>query len=414
MARVISLVGWAPPDARLYSPALQGITKCRVSGGEANNPDEAEAALSFGKICRGVQIFWGVEMTYTSPYLLSLGLSSHVARAPCGTTLWHGCAAADWRAGGQQHIALGPPPAVHARAVAATVTTWGSPANDRLTVALAVLSIFIIDFTVNAGGGQRARSAHARHGSSLEALAPLVSLLLLACHLVTALLVRVRVLLGGSANINPSLLTTLRDIWSNACTLQGSSPSMRAPSSLAFRIEGGSSSLFPGLGVGAGNTTLPDTRLLARDPRRASTARRSSTCSPLGGHTQPMPSGALAATPTPRAQVGRYAPAATGPPKHFRCPRRLLAGLGAFPLLVTADALPLRVCGRRRGIALPLLFDALLLTLLDVTLLLLLDGDADCAVAWPVLCVFGWGGIGIVKRRVDGCKVGVVCIARQS
>ncbi|KAJ7264248.1 hypothetical protein C8J57DRAFT_1512326 [Mycena rebaudengoi] len=25
----------APPDARLYPPALQGIAKCRVSGGEA-------------------------------------------------------------------------------------------------------------------------------------------------------------------------------------------------------------------------------------------------------------------------------------------------------------------------------------------------------------------------------------------
>ncbi|KAJ7253142.1 hypothetical protein C8J57DRAFT_1519440 [Mycena rebaudengoi] len=33
----------------------------------------------------GVQIFWNVEMSYASPYLLSLGLSSsHVARVPRG------------------------------------------------------------------------------------------------------------------------------------------------------------------------------------------------------------------------------------------------------------------------------------------------------------------------------------------
>ncbi|KAJ7260554.1 hypothetical protein C8J57DRAFT_1719956 [Mycena rebaudengoi] len=131
-----------------------------------------------------------------SPYLLSLGLSSsHVgpvflagplsglvvqpligALADGSTPRWGRC-----------------PPA------AATVTAWAFSANDRLTVALALLSIFIIDFAVNACATLLLPTLlpflHAT--SSLKALAPLVSLLLLACHLVTALLVRERVLLGG-------------------------------------------------------------------------------------------------------------------------------------------------------------------------------------------------------------------------
>ncbi|KAJ7253152.1 hypothetical protein C8J57DRAFT_1722543 [Mycena rebaudengoi] len=120
--------------------------------------------------------------------------------------------------------------------------------NDGLTVALALLSIFIIDFAVNACATLLLPTLppflHAT--SSLEALASLVSLLL----------VRERVLFGGSANINPSLLTTLRDIWSNARTLPGvmrridSSPSMRAPSSLAFRNEGESFLSFSGAWLG--------------------------------------------------------------------------------------------------------------------------------------------------------------------
>ncbi|KAJ7260557.1 hypothetical protein C8J57DRAFT_1719959 [Mycena rebaudengoi] len=256
----------------------------------------------------------------------------------------------------------------YTRAVAATVTTWGSPANDRLTVALAVLSIFIIDFAwtrllICAGGGQRARSAHARHGSSLAALAPLVSLLLLACHLVTALLVRVRVLLGGSANINPSLLTTLRDIWSNACTLV---PRLRCarphPLRSAMRVFLSFSGAWRG-------------RREYHPAGHASACQGSAPslyCSPFeyllavgwdgppghgrfrcrllaGDRTCLLPALSSlewqwADTPTPRAQVERYAPAATGPPKHFRCPRRLLAGLGAFPLLVTAVGLWCRRC----------------------------------------------------------------------
>ncbi|KAJ7260550.1 MFS general substrate transporter [Mycena rebaudengoi] len=216
----------------------------------------------------GVQIFWSVEMAYASPYLLSLGLSSsHVALvflagplsglvvqpligalADSSTSRW----------GRRRPYMLG---GCLVWRVAATVTTWGSPANDRLTVALAVLSIFIIDFAVNAvqatdrallvdtlpPSAQAAGNACAalmlgtgsvvgffvatlplptllpflHAASSLEALAPLVSLLLIGCHLITALFVRERVLLGGSAKNNPSLLATMRDIWSNARTLPG-------------------------------------------------------------------------------------------------------------------------------------------------------------------------------------------------
>ncbi|KAJ7260549.1 hypothetical protein C8J57DRAFT_1719951 [Mycena rebaudengoi] len=117
----------------------------------------------------------------------------------------------------------------YTRAVAATVTTWGSPANDRLTgFFVATLPLpTLLPFL------------HA--ASSLEALAPLVSFLL-----ITALLVRERVLLGGSAKNNPSLLATMRDIWSNARTLPGVIRHIHACAlgSPAFRNAGGSSSLL--------------------------------------------------------------------------------------------------------------------------------------------------------------------------
>ncbi|KAJ7253158.1 hypothetical protein C8J57DRAFT_1076929 [Mycena rebaudengoi] len=220
----------------------------------------------------GVQIFWSVEMAYASPYLLSLGLSSsHVALvflagplsglvvqpligalADSSTSRWG--RRRPYMLGGCLVCVAGMLLLGYTRAVAATVTTWGSPANDRLTVALAVLSIFIIDFAVNAvqatdrallvntlpPSAQAAGNACAAlmlgtgsvvgffvcvsyppsnaartnprssttlplptllpflHAAwSLEALAPLVSFLLIGCHLITALLVRERVLFGG-------------------------------------------------------------------------------------------------------------------------------------------------------------------------------------------------------------------------
>ncbi|KAJ7856922.1 hypothetical protein B0H13DRAFT_1641253 [Mycena leptocephala] len=116
----------------------------------------------------GVQIFWSVEMSYASPYLLSLGLTtSHVALvflagplsglvvqplvgafADTSTSRWGrrrpfilaGCVLC---VGGM--LLLG-----YTRAVAAIFLSNGSHAHGVLTVILAVLAIFVIDFSINA------------------------------------------------------------------------------------------------------------------------------------------------------------------------------------------------------------------------------------------------------------------------
>ncbi|KAJ7253140.1 hypothetical protein C8J57DRAFT_1722537 [Mycena rebaudengoi] len=268
----------------------------------------------------GLQIFWSVEMSYVSPYLLSLGLSPRTSLV--------------FLAGPLPELVVQPLIGAladgstsrwgHRSPAAATVTAWASSANERLTVALAVLTIFIIDFAANAvkatdrallvdrppPSGQAAGNAcaalmlgtaqrspthatplPARH---LEALAPLVSLLL-ACHLVTALLVRERVLLGGSANNNPFLLTILRDIWSNTRTLPG----------VIRRIT--------------------DARLLARDPHRASTARRWADIPSPCRVTRWCPS-----QPGRTARPWSFSVAAAGWGPDVLAPRTVV--VGAFPL----------------------------------------------------------------------------------
>ena len=117
----------------------------------------------------GVQVFWSVEMAYASPYLLSLGLStSHVALvflagplsglivqpligafADSSTSRWGrrrpyiivGCILCI-----ASMLLLG-----YTRAVAGLFTQYGSHANNVLTTILAVVSIFILDFSINAG-----------------------------------------------------------------------------------------------------------------------------------------------------------------------------------------------------------------------------------------------------------------------
>ncbi|KAJ7253126.1 hypothetical protein C8J57DRAFT_1722527 [Mycena rebaudengoi] len=227
-----------------------------------------------GKDTPASSAYWACKYSGASKYLLSLGLSSsHVARVPHGPALWLVVqpligALADSSAsclgrrrlympGGCLVSVAGMLLLGYTRVVPATATAWASSSNDRLTVTLAVLSIFFIDLAANAvhhalpvdtlpPSAQAAGNACAalmlgtgsivgffrdaplptllpflHVTSSLEALASLVSLLLIGCHLITALLVRERVLLGGSAKNNPSLINTLRGIWSNARTLPG-------------------------------------------------------------------------------------------------------------------------------------------------------------------------------------------------
>ncbi|KAJ7841911.1 major facilitator superfamily domain-containing protein [Mycena olivaceomarginata] len=222
----------------------------------------------------GVQIFWSVEMSYASPYLLSLGLTtSHVALvflagplsgllvqplvgayADTNTSRWGrrrpyilgGCVLC---VGGM--LLLG-----YTREVAGWVLERGGHAHGVLTVWLAVLAIFVIDFSINAvqavdrallvdtlppaqqaagnacaalmlGGGSvvgffignlplRTLLPFLRADSELQALSVLVSSLLLGCHAFTAALVKERVLLGG---VGPSLRHELREIYTHARAL---------------------------------------------------------------------------------------------------------------------------------------------------------------------------------------------------
>ncbi|KAJ7190222.1 MFS general substrate transporter [Mycena pura] len=225
----------------------------------------------------GVQVFWSVEMAYASPYLLSLGLStSHVALvflagplsglivqpligafADSSTSRWGrrrpyiivGCILCI-----ASMLLLG-----YTRAVAGLFTQYGSHANNVLTTILAVVSIFILDFSINAvqavdrallvdtlpPAEQTAGNACAalmlgfgsvvgffvgnlplrimlpflQAESELQALSVLVSVILLAFHILTASLVRERVLLKTAMMPRPSLINEFREIWAQARTL---------------------------------------------------------------------------------------------------------------------------------------------------------------------------------------------------
>ncbi|KAJ7120250.1 hypothetical protein C8R44DRAFT_877688 [Mycena epipterygia] len=232
-------------------------------------------ALTIGLL--GVQIFWSVEMSYASPYLISLGFStSHVALvflagpfsglvvqplvgafADTNTSRWGrrrpyilaGCLLCV-----TGMLLLG-----YTRAVAGVFTQYGSHANDVLTTIFAVISIFIIDFSINAvqavdrallvdtlpPAAQAAGNACAalmlgfgsvvgffvgnlplrsllpflQADSELQALSVLVSVLLLAFHGITAALVRERVLLKTIGTPRPSITHEIREIWIHAWAL---------------------------------------------------------------------------------------------------------------------------------------------------------------------------------------------------
>ncbi|VDC04314.1 unnamed protein product [Peniophora sp. CBMAI 1063] len=122
--------------------------------------------LSLGLI--GVQLLWSVEMSYASPYLISLGLSKSgmamvfIAGPISGLVVQPviGLLAdtSKSRFGRRRPyilagtgfcsffiLLLG-----YTRQFASIVTTTGSDANDTLTIWLAVFSIFCIDFGINA------------------------------------------------------------------------------------------------------------------------------------------------------------------------------------------------------------------------------------------------------------------------
>ncbi|KAF8148425.1 major facilitator superfamily domain-containing protein [Crassisporium funariophilum] len=228
----------------------------------------------------GVQIFWSVEMSYASPYLLSLGLSksnmavvfvagplSGLIMQPLIGVLADNSTSRFGRR--RPYMLLGTLICISAmlllgftRPVASIFTGWNNDSNDTLTIWLAVLAIYLIDFSINAvqavdrallvdtlpsssqasgnawaarmlgvgsvvgffvGGIDLPRLLPFLGKSQLQVLSVVVSVLLLGGHLIMAGLVKERVLLksfsaDGKSN-RKSFLQEIKDIWSNIRTL---------------------------------------------------------------------------------------------------------------------------------------------------------------------------------------------------
>ncbi|KAL1743634.1 major facilitator superfamily domain-containing protein [Schizophyllum fasciatum] len=116
----------------------------------------------------GVQLFWSVEMSYASPYLLSLGMSksamavvfvagplSGLVMQPLIGVLADNCTS---RLGRRRPYMIGGVALCscamlllgYTRPIAAIFTGYDNDANDRWTIALAVLAVYVIDFAINA------------------------------------------------------------------------------------------------------------------------------------------------------------------------------------------------------------------------------------------------------------------------
>ncbi|KAF8963511.1 major facilitator superfamily domain-containing protein [Flammula alnicola] len=235
-------------------------------------------AITIGLL--GVQIFWSVEMSYASPYLLSLGLSksnmaivfvagplSGLIMQPLIGVLADNCTSRFGRR--RPYMMFGTLICMSAmlllgftRAVASIFTGWDNDSNDALTIWLAVLAIYLIDFSINAvqavdrallvdtlpSSDQAAGNAWAARmlgvGSvvgffigninlprllpflgktQLQVLSVIVSLLLLGGHTVMASLVKEKVLIkslsaDGKSN-RKSFVQETREIWGNMRTL---------------------------------------------------------------------------------------------------------------------------------------------------------------------------------------------------
>ncbi|PPQ68885.1 hypothetical protein CVT25_009008 [Psilocybe cyanescens] len=234
--------------------------------------------LTFGLM--GVQIFWSVEMSYALPYILSLGLSkSSVAGAfvadpllglimqPLIGVLADNCTSRFGRR--RPYMLLGSLICISAmlllgftRPFASIFTDRNTDENDILTIWLAVFSVYLIDFSVNAvqtidrallvdtlpPSEQAAGNAWAARmlgvgsvvgffvgnidlprllpflgKSQLQVLSVLVSLFFLGAHVFMAILVKEKVLLksfsaDGKSN-RKSFTNEMKDIWANIRTL---------------------------------------------------------------------------------------------------------------------------------------------------------------------------------------------------
>ncbi|KDQ32655.1 hypothetical protein PLEOSDRAFT_1073124 [Pleurotus ostreatus PC15] len=219
----------------------------------------------------GVQIFWSVEMSYASPYLLSLGLSksnmavvflagplSGLIMQPIIGVLADNSTSRFGRRrpymiGGSIVCACAMLLLGYTRAFASIFTGKDSDATDILTIWLAVLAIYLIDFSINAVQAvdrallvdtlpsieQPAGNAWAARmlgvgsvvgffvgnidlpsilpflgSGQLQVLSAVGSFLLLATHSVTAMFVKERRLLSISR-----IVREIKDIFSNILSL---------------------------------------------------------------------------------------------------------------------------------------------------------------------------------------------------
>ncbi|KZP04887.1 hypothetical protein FIBSPDRAFT_708005, partial [Athelia psychrophila] len=117
----------------------------------------------------GVRVLWSVEMSYASPYLLQLGLSkswmamvflagplSGLIVQPVIGVLADGSTSRwgrrrPYMLGGVVLCMLSMLLLGYTRPIAGWFTRLGTNSNDTLTIGLAVLSIYSIDFSINAG-----------------------------------------------------------------------------------------------------------------------------------------------------------------------------------------------------------------------------------------------------------------------
>ncbi|KJA17812.1 hypothetical protein HYPSUDRAFT_145931 [Hypholoma sublateritium FD-334 SS-4] len=228
----------------------------------------------------GVQIFWSVEMSYASPYLLSLGLSkssmaivfvagpvSGLIMQPLIGVLADNCTSGFGRR--RPYMMLGTLLCMtgmlllgFTRAVASIFTGWDNDSNDNLTIWLAVLAIYLIDFSINAvqavdrallvdtlppsdqpagnawaarmlgvgsvvgffvGNINLARLLPILGNTQLQVLSVIVSVLLLGGHSLMAIFVKEKVLLKiHSPTGKPTRKTftqEIKEIWVNMRTL---------------------------------------------------------------------------------------------------------------------------------------------------------------------------------------------------
>ncbi|KAJ7165691.1 major facilitator superfamily domain-containing protein [Mycena crocata] len=231
-------------------------------------------SLTIGSL--GVQVLWSVQMSYASPYLLSLGLTkSNVAivllAGPLSgflmqpligvvtdnsTSRWG--RRRPYMLGGcilcvASMLLLG-----YTRQLSAVFTGNDNPTNDVLTIWLAILSIILMDFCINSvqavdrallvdtlpvtrqasGNAWAARmlgigsiigffvgnldlpSFLPIFGSSeLQGLSVIVSVLLLFGHLITAVMVKESVLDQNIEHTRPSFIAEIKQIFASMATL---------------------------------------------------------------------------------------------------------------------------------------------------------------------------------------------------